>query len=303
MDVKIKKGFLDYLVFEKKYSKHTATSYSTDLGQFYDFILERYQFDSVTGVSHLHIRSWLAELLNSGTSARSIQRKISTLKTYYKFLMKESVLTFNPMSRVTGPKPGKRLPVYVEKQHMEVLDTPATHNGEPRFADDFEGKRDKLIIFLFYHTGIRLSELIGLKDADISFSRSSLKVLGKRNKERMVPFTMELEIMIREFQDMKGEKGFTEEKLFVTAKGKPVYPKLVYRLVNQHLGNIEGLTLEKKSPHILRHTFATHLLDNGADLNSIKELLGHANLAATQIYTHNTIEKLKESYRKAHPKA
>ena len=229
-------------------------------------------------------------------SARSINRKISTLKAFYKFLLREKIVDINPMNKIQSPKNSKRLPVFVEESKMNAF------IEDVSFTDDFEGKRNFLIIEMLYATGMRRIELVNLKETDINFYNNTIKVLGKRNKERLLPLSAELKILIREYLDQKNKSIQTQSDfLFLTEKGNQIYPGAVYRIVKDSLNKVT--TLSKKSPHVLRHTFATHLLNNGANLNAIKELLGHANLAATQIYTHTTIEKLKSVHLKAHPKA
>ena len=284
--------FTSYLSSEKRFSVHTITSYSNDISQFILFLLEEYQIVSdVSEVNFQMVRGWIASLLEKGVSPRSVNRKISTLKTYFKFLIREGVIYESPMLKVVAPKSRKRLPLFIEEDQIESL------LNEVEFDDGFIGERDKLIIELFYVTGVRLSELINIKISDISFDNNLVKVLGKRNKERLIPLS---EKTIRDLQSFI-EKYKAHNYLFTNFEGKKVYTKLVYRVVNKYIGKISSVN--KKSPHILRHTFATHMLNNGADINAIKELLGHANLSATQVYTHNTIEKLKSVYRKAHPRA
>jgi integrase/recombinase XerC len=257
------------------------------------------------------IRSWLVTLMEGNISPRSVIRKITTLKSFYKFLLKEGLVTASPMKRIISPKSSKRLPVFIEKEKMETLMEQAEEK------QDFSGFRDRLVLELFYSTGMRLSELVNLKEADIDFHHSALKVVGKRNKERLIPFSSKLADTIKRYLELKKSftaslykesvaglshaDGFSTTPLLITDKGAPVYPKLIYRIVTGSLMAVT--TLEKRSPHVLRHTFATHLLNNGAELNAVKELLGHANLSATQVYTHNTIEKLKKVYKQAHPKA
>jgi integrase/recombinase XerC len=230
-------------------------------------------------------------LLEKGISPRTVNRKISTLKTYFKFLIREGIIHESPMSKVVSPKSKKRLPLFVEENQIESL------LNEVEFDDGFIGERNKLIIELFYVTGIRLSELINIKTLDINFDNNLIKVLGKRNKERLIPLSDRVLKELRVFI----EKYKICNYLFTNLGGTKVYTKLVYRVVNRYIGKISSIN--KKSPHILRHTFATHMLNNGADINAIKELLGHANLSATQVYTHNTIEKLKSVYKQAHPRA
>ena len=292
-----KDEFIAYLSFEKRSSKNTVKSYEDDLTQFFLFLKEQYAIEEIASVDHLIIRSWIIHLSENGISNRSINRKISALKSFYKFLLKEGEIEKSPMNRVISPKISKRLPEFVEKENMDEL------FSNDLFPDTYEGFRDKVILELFYFTGMRLSELVNIKISDIDFARSSLKVLGKRNKTRIIPLTNRI---CKLFQDYISERinivaGNEIDELFLTTKGQKIYQKLVYRIVNSYLRQIT--TTEKKSPHVLRHTFATHMLNNGADLNAIKELLGHANLSATQIYTHNTIEKLTKVYKQAHPKA
>lgn len=289
-------AFTDYLRFEKRLSPHTVLAYSNDLAQFYLYLKSVYTLEDIKLVNHTIIRSWIVSLMENKISARSVNRKISTLKSYYKFLLREKILEINPMSKIQSPKNPKRLPLFVEESKMNAL------IEDVDFKDDFQGRRNLLIIELLYSTGMRRIELVNLKETDINFRNSTVKVLGKRNKERLIPLTPEILTLIKEYTEQRNHLIKSKhEQLFLTEKGNPIYPGAVYRIVK---GSLEKVTtLSKKSPHILRHTFATHLLNNGANLNAIKELLGHANLAATQIYTHNTIEKLKSVYSKAHPKA
>jgi integrase/recombinase XerC len=291
-----KEAFTNYLRFEKRLSPHTVLAYSNDLDQFFIYLKAVYSLDDIKEVNHSIIRSWIVELMNNKISARSVNRKISTLKSFYKFLLREKVLDINPMHKIQSPKNPKRLPVFVEESKMNALIEDVT------FSDDFEGKRNLLIIELLYSTGMRRIELVNLKETDFNFPNSTVKVLGKRNKERLIPLTPEMKLLIKEYIEQRNKSVQAKnDYLFLTEKGNQIYPGAVYRIVKSSLEKVT--TLAKKSPHVLRHTFATHLLNNGANLNAIKELLGHANLAATQIYTHNTIEKLKSVYSKAHPKA
>ena len=284
--------FINYLSSEKRFSVHTITSYSNDINQFFLFLSEEYKITSeLSEVNFQIVRSWIASLLEQGVTPRSVNRKISTLKTYFKFLIREGVIQESPVLKVVAPKSKKRLPLFVEEDQIESL-----LNGV-EFDDGFIGERDKLIIELFYVTGIRLSELINIKISDINFDNNLVKVLGKRNKERLIPLSTRI---VKELQFFI-EKYKIDNYLFTNLGGTKVYTKLVYRIVNKYIGKISSIN--KKSPHILRHTFATHMLNNGADINAIKELLGHANLSATQVYTHNTIEKLKSVYKQAHPRA
>jgi integrase/recombinase XerC len=286
-------SFIQYLQYEKRFSSHTILAYSTDLTQFYDYLESAYQVKELSDINHMLIRSWIVQMMEEKISPRSVNRKITTLKTFYKYLLRQELVTENPMLRIQAPKTSKRLPVFVEKEKMNIL----LDNIE--FGEGEEGVRDKLIIELFYATGMRLSELINLKEKNVDLSACQLKVLGKRNKERIIPFSNELKNKISEYLSVRtpGKEGF----LLVMPGGKKMYEKLVYKIVKQYLSLVT--TTDKKSPHVLRHTFATHMLNNGADLNAIKELLGHANLSATQVYTHNTVEKLKNIHKQAHPKA
>lgn len=288
-------SFLQYLQFEKRFSPHTLLAYESDLEQFFAYQKKAYEVSEVSEINHPMIRSWIVSMMEQGITPRSINRKITTLKTYYKFLLRKGEVHLNPMLKVLSPKTSKRLPVYVEEPKMDLL------FDEANFSGDFEAIRDRLILEFLYATGMRLSELIGLTDKDIDPFQGQLKVLGKRNKERIIPFSTKLKGLIKEYRDERDQHFSAVPSFFVTDKGKTLYPKLVYRIVTRRLGEVT--TLDKKSPHILRHTFATHMLNNGADINSVKELLGHANLSATQVYTHNTIEKLKQAHKQAHPRA
>ncbi len=286
--------FLEYIKDERRFSPHTVLAYKNDLKQFFAFLTEM-EIQEINEINHSIIRSWIIQLIEHKISNRSINRKLSTLKSYFRHLIKEGVIEENPMHKVLSPKTAKRLPIFLEESSMDLL------LDEIDFGKGFIASRDKLIIELFYSTGMRLSELINLKLNDINSYDKSLKVLGKRNKERIIPLNNIVYNHIEEYLIKKKEETSQGDFLFVTEKGGKVYEKLVYRLVNSYLSKVTTLT--KKSPHVLRHTFATHMLNNGADLNAIKEILGHSNLAATQIYTHNTIDKLKSIYKQAHPKA
>ena len=285
-----KERFLHFLEHEKRYSVHTLKSYSTDLEQFIQFLSSEFQVNTVKNVNFQFVRSWIAKLLSNNISARSVNRKITTLKTYFRFLLQENMIKQSPMQKIISPKTSKKLPVFVEEIKMDEL------LNEIDFGEGFLAQRDRLILELFYFTGIRLSELINLRNKDIDFSNSTILVLGKRNKERLIPLISDIVSKIKELST-SNKSPF----LFTTQEGKQISTKQVYRLVNKYLSMVTSL--DKKSPHILRHTFATHMLNNGADINAIKELLGHANLSATQAYTHNTIEKLKTVYKQAHPRA
>ena len=284
--------FITYLSSEKRFSEHTIKSYATDLKQFTSFLSSEFQIiDEINEISFQIIRTWIASLLEKGINPRSVNRKISTLKTYFKFLIREGELIENPMIKVVAPKSKKRLPIFIEEDQIKSL------LNEVQFESGFIGQRNKLIIELFYVTGIRLSELINIKISDVDFSNQSIKVLGKRKKERIIPLSSNMINSLDNFIKNNHKNHF----LFTNLDGVKLYTKLVYRVVNKYIAKISSVN--KKSPHILRHTFATHMLNNGADINAIKELLGHANLSATQVYTHNTIEKLKTVYKQAHPRA
>src|ERR1051326_5695288 len=288
-------GFLDYLRFEKRFSAHTVTAYSTDLEQLAEYLSVSYTITDIREVNHSIIRSWIVKLMEEKVSSRSVNRKITTLKTFYRYLLREKAVNVNPMLKIQAPKLSKRLPAFVEKPGMDNL------LEEVSFGEDGEGARNKLILEMFYATGMRLSELTGLKVQDIDLNKMTVKVLGKRNKERIIPVHQTLKDSIKAYLSMREKEGYSESEFFFHKKGKKLGPKLVYRIVRSYLGLVT--TLDKKSPHVLRHTFATHMLNNGADLNAIKELLGHASLSATQVYTHNTIEKLKNIHKNAHPRA
>ena len=283
--------FINYIKSEKRFSNHTITSYETDLNQFFNFIQLEYQITKPQDVSFKLIRNWISSLLENNLKSTSVNRKISSLKSYYKFLLVSNYVDTNPTLKLISPKSSKRLPVFVEKDNMDSL------FDKDFFEDSYGGKRDKLIIELFYFTGMRLSELINIKTSDIDKVNSQIKVIGKRNKERLIPITFNTLKDLNEFINFYEIENF----LFAEGNGKKLYSKKVYRIVNKYLAKISSI--KKKSPHVLRHSFATHMLNNGADINAIKEILGHANLSATQIYTHNSIKKLKNVHKQAHPKA
>jgi len=288
--------FLDYLKFEKRYSKHTITSYQTDLEQFFSFIISQYDSPALTKITASIVRSWLAEMKGDEMTSKSINRKISALKSFFKYQMKTGVLELTPMSTIIAPKISRRLPSFVAENDMETLLEHVT------FEDNWKGQTEKLVLKLFYATGIRLSELINLKESQLDSSYQQIKVLGKGNKERIIPLSADLLKELKLYTASKPRDGdYAVENVFVNEKGKKLQPRYVYGFVKRHLSEVT--TIQKKSPHILRHSFATHLMNHGADLNAVKELLGHSSLAATQVYTHNTIEKLKEVFQKAHPKA
>lgn len=288
--------FFQYLQFEKRIAKHTLTAYKSDIAQFQDYLKSEYAIEDQLDVSHTIIRSWVVSLMEKGLNPRSVNRKITTLKTLYKFLMREGLQNKNPMLKIQSPKTAKRLPVFVEEENINQL------FDQQELSSDFELNRDHLILLLLYSTGIRLAELVGLKVTDLDINQKTIKVLGKRNKQRIIPIGVEIIDTYQAYLANLSSQEFEHQssQLFRLKNGKAIYPKMVYRLVNDNLASIT--TLDKKSPHVLRHTFATHLLNNGADLNAIKELLGHSSLAATQVYTHNSIEKLKNIYKQSHPR-
>ncbi len=294
-----REAFIHYLKYEKRFSKHTITSYEGDLNQFFAFLSQHIkgQIINFQKIDEHIIRKWIVFLIENNISARSVNRKITTLKTFFKFLLKSNQIESNPLDKVLTPKPEKKLPFFVDQNQMDIL------LDNYKFTDDFEGARDKLIIEIFYFTGIRLSELTELKMKNINQKECFIKVHGKRDKERIIPYPSHLNQSINQYLNYRKQINTSsnqEEPFFITGKGEKIYTKLVYRIVNKYLDAVT--TIEKKSPHILRHTFATHMLNNGADLNAIKEILGHANLSATQVYTHNTFEKLKDIYKQAHPR-
>jgi len=299
--------FIRYIKFEKRYSPHTVSAYQSDLDQFVSFLNNpdntipppTPEITHPNQITHHHIRNWMVELMNHKILARSVNRKIATLRKYFKFMVQEGVIEINPASKINTPKIPKNLPVIVEDAKLtQMLDENEV------FSHDFKGLRDKLVIEMLFGTGMRLSELLGVKDTDINIYEGTIKVLGKRNKERIIPVNNELKLLIAEYQELKKKQDFSGNNsltLIVTDKGANAYSKLIYLIVQKYLSYIS--TQNKRSPHVLRHTFATSLLNRGADLNAIKELLGHANLSATQIYTHNSVERLKSIYKQAHPKA
>jgi integrase/recombinase XerC len=295
-------AFEAYLKFEKRYSGHTIRGYGDDLLAFATYVRADFGELGVLEISPAVVRSWLAALKEGGMSSRSINRKISSLRSFYKYLLRMGVVAQSPMTAIIAPKAARRLPVFVEQQQMAEL------FSEVEFPDDWTGLTDRLLLALLYNTGMRLGELINLKESQIDASSRVIKVLGKGNKERVIPVSGVLLEAVRDYQAKKYALregvlpgGADGEVLLVGKSGRRLYPKYVYRVVQRYLAQVT--TLEKKSPHVLRHTFATHLMNEGAELNSVKELLGHASLAATQVYTHNTIEKLKDIYKRAHPKA
>jgi integrase/recombinase XerC len=295
-------AFISYIRFQKRYAENTVISYQNDLIQFFKYTFLTYGEETLIGdINHLFIRSWLAQLKQGGISSRAIGRKISTLKSFYRFLLIKELVSVNPMSRIISPKVEKRLPGFLKEEEManlfEIADF--TNPGD----DNFNDVTDRLMLAILYATGIRRSELISLKTVHVDFYNRSIKVLGKGSKERIIPVSAQLSAQIRDYMNQKAMLGPDVDASFllVNDKGRKLYPKYVYRKVKNALASVT--TMEKVSPHLLRHTFATHMTNRGADLNAVKELLGHSSLAATQVYTHNTIGKLKEVHRAAHPKS
>ncbi len=285
-------NFLEYLKIEKRYSVHTLVSYESDLLQFDNYLKSVYDGVSLSSVEMLHVRSYMVELLELHLAKSSVARKISTIKSLYKFLKKEQVINTSPVQLLETPKIDKRLPTFIKEDEIASL------FDNFKFEDSFSGKRDKLILVLLYQTGIRLSEIIGLRDKDVRLQE--IKVLGKRNKERIIPLSSITNSLVIDYIKVKNDLFPESKSFFITDKGNKLYEKFVYRKVNYYLSMVSSK--QKKSPHILRHTFATHMLNNGADLNAIKEILGHENLSATQIYTHNTFQKLKSIHKQSHPR-
>jgi len=289
--------FYNYLKFEKRYSGHTVRSYTDDLEAFFNYLEATYGSLLPVEITGLYIRSWLALVKEEGVSSRTVNRKISTLKSFFKFQLKQGNIDTSPMGQVTSPKIKKRLPDFVKEKETETL------FKDVDFSNDWKGMTDRLVLKLLYQTGIRLSELINLKFTGIDFNKRQVKVLGKGNKERVLPLGSEICGELINYQNEKKKQFEKYEPLYLllTPKGGKLYAGYVYHTVRAYLSL--ATTISKKSPHVLRHTFATHLMNNGADLNAVKDLLGHSSLAATQVYTHNTIEKLKNVHKKSHPKA
>ena len=289
--------FLQYLRYEKNYSTHTVVAYKRDLLQLMDFVNMEYQVGSPDLIDSDMLRSWMVSLMENELSARSVNRKLSCLKSFWHFLMRQGYTKENPVQKVLAPKTKKPLPVFLKEEEMEEILKPVENSTEK-----FETSRDFLIIDLFYSTGMRLSELIGLTDEQVDLDACLLRVTGKRNKQRLIPFGTELKKAILSYQEMRSK--YVSDKparLLVRKNGNPLYPQMVYKMVHDKLSGVA--TLSKKSPHILRHTFATTLLNRGAELNAVKELLGHSSLSATEVYTHTTFEELKKVYKQAHPRA
>ncbi|MDB5199839.1 MAG: integrase [Chitinophagaceae bacterium] len=289
-------SFLNYLKFQKRYSQHTIISYENDLKVFFDFLEDKYGNLSLPEISATLIRTWLAKLKQDKMASKSINRKISTLKSFFKYQLRKETISVSPMTTIASLKVSKRLPSFIEEKDIDTL------FQHVEFPDTWEGKTNRLLMLIFYQTGMRLSELINLKESQIDRGNSNIKVLGKGNKERIIPVNKKL---LNDVSDYINEKrkveNFDTVHLLISEKGKKLQPRYVYSKVKEYLSYVT--TNERKSPHILRHSFATHLTNNGADINAVKELLGHSSLAATQIYTHNSIEKLKDIHKKAHPKS
>jgi len=286
--------FIRYLSFEKRSSVHTLKAYQNDLIQFRDY-LELHNETSVLEVTDVMLRSWIMSLVEANSSRRTVNRKLSSLRGFYNYAIRQDWLQVNPMLKVTSLKTEKKIPSFLTEAEMTLL-LDATE-----FPDSYEGKRDQLILEVFYHTGMRLSELIGLKISDIDFDKKTIKVFGKRSKQRIIPVLDNLLALINRYLDLSIEHGVASSQyLFSNKSGKLLYPKFVYGIVNSYLSNVTSV--KQKSPHVLRHAFATHMLNDGADLNAIKEILGHTSLTSTQIYTHSSAEHLKNVYKQAHPR-
>jgi integrase/recombinase XerC len=289
-------SFISYLTYEKRYSKHTCIAYQTDLEQFLIYLTNTYSINDIQQSTHLEIRSWIVEMMQDKINPSSIRRKISALKTYFKYCIKNGWIETNPLKKIIIPKAHKQLPEYVHKENTAIL------FKELSFADDFIGVRDRMILELLYATGMRRGELIGLKVNDINLYDQVILIFGKGGKERQVPFTSDMKKLLIDYLDLrKTSFEMLPPQLLLTDKGLPLYDKFVYLKVKQYLSFVS--TLKKRSPHVLRHSFATHLIDNGADLNAVKDLMGHSSLASTQIYTHHSIEKLKKTHEQAHPRS
>jgi len=286
--------YLQYLEYEKRYSPHTIDAYRRDLSQFAGFLSD--SGEQTEGIDFRVIRRWVVALVSEGDSSRTVNRKVVSLRSYFKYLMKQGLATVNPMEKVGLLKIDKNIPVFVTADKMdELLDE------EPVDTADFKTKRDRMVLELFYMTGIRLSELIRLTDSDVDAAAMNIKVLGKRNKERLIPLTTQFCSALGQYISLKKSTFPDADRLFVLNSGKPLYERWVQRLTGRELGTVT--TMKKRSPHVLRHSFATNMLDNGAELNAIKEILGHANLAATQVYTHSSLKRIKKVYQQAHPRA
>lgn len=288
-------SFLEYLSLEKKYSIHTIAAYKTDLNSFKTFLSKECNQEDLIAVHYPLIRNWVVSLVNQNVSNRTINRKISTLKTFYKFLQKSEQIEVNPLSKHKALKTAKKVQVPFSSKEINAV----INNISEK--DEFTTVRNRLIVELFYSTGIRRAELINIKEKNISYSNGEIKILGKRNKERLVPILKSVKQTLNQYKVLKKEITLASDYLFITNKGNKIYESLVYRVINSYFSNVSSKV--KKSPHILRHSFATHLLNEGAGLNSVKELLGHSSLASTQVYTHNSLEVIKKVYNQAHPRS
>ena len=290
-------AFIQYLRYEKNYSTHTVVAYKRDLSQLMGYVQSEFQVVQPELIDSDMLRSWMVSLMEEGVSARSVNRKLSSVKSFWHYLMRQGCTSVNPVQKVLAPKTNKPLPVFLKEDEMENLLKP-THFSE----NDFVAERDHLIIDLFYSTGMRLSELIGLTDEQVDLDAGLLRVTGKRNKQRLIPFGPELKAAISSYKTIRdAQMSGKPFRLLVRENGLPLYPQLVYRMVHRKMSEVA--TLSKNSPHVLRHTFATTLLNRGAELNAVKELLGHSSLSATEVYTHTTFEELKKVYKQAHPRA
>lgn len=289
--------FLDYLLYQKRYSENTINAYNSDLLQFAKYLTDQYEIGSITECDRFQVRSWMVSMVGSGMSARSINRKVVTLRSFFRWCMREGITVSSPVDGLAPMKVGKRLPEYVDEEAMKTL------LDQVMIPEDFEGLRNRAIIELLYQTGMRLSELISIKRGQVEGMTDHIKVLGKRNKERVIPVGRNMSVLLGRYIAVRDEKFGSDgsSSLFLTNRGNILYRKFVYRLVNQSLAAVTTIT--RRSPHIIRHSFATAMLNHGADINAVKELLGHSSLASTQVYTHNTAEKLKRVYRQAHPRA
>ncbi len=292
-----KESFLQFLQIEKRYSPHTVRSYRNDLDQFFSFLAENEMLSEVNDITSHQIRAWIVHLIDNGITPVTVHRKISCLRRFYNYLRREGIVKADPLEKIVLPKQKKRLPVFVEEEALdELLDS-------VDFGDDFRGLRNRTIIEMLYLTGMRRAELTGIRYEDVDLPDATVRVTGKRNKQRIIPLAKPFATRLQEYISARNAfaSDTTGNWFFITDKGNKLYDKYVYNIVKDYLSLVT--TIEKKSPHILRHTFATHMLNRGADLNAIKEFLGHANLSATQVYTHNTFEKLKRIYKQAHPRA
>lgn len=288
-------SFLEYISLEKNYSVHTIKAYKNDLNSFKDFIKKTYDQDNIVEVHYPQIRTWVVSLVNSKVTNKTINRKISALKSYYKFLQKTKQVEVNPLIKHRVLKIAKKVQIPFTAKEIDTVIGGFQDNG------DFTYIRNKLMVELFYSTGIRRAELINIKEQDVSFSNKTIKILGKRNKERFVPLLSSVKETLTKYMESKKEFSKGLDVLFITKKGNKIYETLVYRVINTYFSQVSSKV--KKSPHILRHSFATHLLNEGADLNSVKELLGHSSLASTQVYIHNSLEAIKQTYNRAHPRS